>query len=164
VIAKRQTADHKTVMLWSDGGLTTGMHGHIVRPGRTPETIEARRDAGWLVMGWVELYRYEEVPELFEAALWAVRCGKGSAEMRARMAAPPVLRWVWTTLHADRNGKPTLQVCVLPRLRWPGLAVWRERGKYSVCQEMGHKTGTYAPLGIEFTNLAGLTAYLLSTN
>lgn len=56
----------------------------------------------------------------------------------------------WTILSTDRDGKPTCRVCRLPRLTHPGLAIWHERGLYTimsvdrrgVCQSTGFTSRT----------------------
>ena len=79
--------------------------------------------------------------------------------MRERLHRGATVRPVWTTLETDRDGKPTVQCWKLPRLRWPGLAVWREKGRYSVWSEIG-RSGSYSPSGLSFANLRELTRYL----
>lgn len=163
-IAKRRTAQDSIVYLWPDGSLTWAF-GRFVDGSpraRTPEQVERALSAGWLAMGDVELYDDAEVPQLIRAARWAVEHGTGIAGMRERFHRAVPLRPAWTTLQTDRTGKPTLQCWRLPRLRWPGLAVWRESGRYSIWTEQG-RSGTYAPTGLSFTNLSALRAHLDST-
>lgn len=62
-------------------------------------------------------------------------------------------------IEADRDGNPRVRCWRLPRLRWPGLAVWNDGSAYSIWREVG-RTGTYAPTGIAFSNLADLSAHL----
>jgi hypothetical protein len=69
-IAKRTTIDGHGVYLWPDGALTWGFGVYVrgsARP-RTEAQIEAARDAGWLVLGEVEIYKDDEVPALISAA------------------------------------------------------------------------------------------------
>jgi hypothetical protein len=162
VIAKRQTADHVTVKLWSNGAVTTGMNVIIGQSARGERQLASCLAAGWLVVGDVELYESSEVRDLLVAARWAAERGLGPGGMRDRLYARPNLKPAWTLLQADRDGKPVLQCWVLPRVRWPGLAVFRERGVYQLCQEVGHRTGTYEPTGFEFSNLRQLTEHLTS--
>lgn len=160
VIAKRQSADHVTIKLWSDGSVTTGMNIIIGQGARTQKALGWYLAAGWLAMGDVELYDSSEIRDLLLAARWAAERGLGPDEMRTHLHQKPNLKPIWTVLQADRDGKPTLKCWVLPRLRWPGLAVFHERGTYQLCQEIGHKTGTYEPTEFEFANLRQLTDHL----
>lgn len=162
VVARRKTADGVVVKLWSDGGLTTGAGVVVGQPARSEAQLRRYLDAGWLVMGEVEIYDASEVRSLLLAARWAAERGLGPGEMRGRLHRQVVLKPSWTVLETDRDGKPVLRCWVLPRVRWPGLAVFHERGTYSVCREVGHKTGTYSPTGFEFTNLRQLTSHLMS--
>ncbi len=131
-------------------------------PARTPQQLSQYLDAGWLVMGEVEIYDASEVRPLLIAARWAAKNHLGPGEMRKKLHQNPTLKPIWTTLETDRSGTPTLQCWILPRLRWPGLSVWREKGRYSICQEIGHRSGTYSPTGFEFRNLRDLTEHLQS--
>lgn len=73
-VARRLTADGKTVVLWSDGQVT-GAFNAIRGIGRA-RTRTARRlnlRAGWLVFADVELYDFDEVPGLVRAARQGVR-------------------------------------------------------------------------------------------
>lgn len=162
VIATRKTADDIVVQLWSDGAITTGMGTVVGQEARSEEKLSLYLAAGWLVMGEVELYDASEVKRLLLAARWTAERGLDPGAMRERLHQKVTLKPIWTTLEADRAGKPTLQCWVLPRLRWPGLAVFREKGAYSICQEVGHRSGTYSPTGFEFSNLRQLTDHLLS--
>jgi hypothetical protein len=161
VMARRKTAQGSTVKLWSDGSLTWAL-GRYVKGSphaRTPGQLATAHAAGWLVMGEVELYDDDEVESLVRAARWAAERGLDHGAMRARMHRAPVLRPVWEVIEADRDGKPRVRCWKLPRLRWPGLAVWCDGATYSIWTEAG-RTGTYAPTGIEFSNLADLSAHL----
>lgn len=163
VIASRRTLDGERIKLWSDGTITASSFNLVVgRPARTQQQLDLYLTAGWLLMDEVEVYDKSEVRSLLEAARWAAKRNLGPGDMRKRLHQPVKLTPIWTTLETDRDGKPTLQCWVLPRVRWPGLSVWREHGLYSLCQEVGHKTGTYSPTGIEFKNLKELSTYLLN--
>ena len=64
IIARRKTADEKSVLLWSDGSLTWAL-GHAVRGSAQPRTEKQRNAAlraGRLVLGDVCLYDADEVP------------------------------------------------------------------------------------------------------
>lgn len=74
-IARRRTADGKTVVLWSDGLITWAM-GYMVRGiGAARSAYETRKnlEAGWMAMGDVDLYEAAEVSALVRAARRAVR-------------------------------------------------------------------------------------------
>jgi hypothetical protein len=166
VIARRKTMDGELVKLWNNGSITTsGFNVVVGQPARTQAQFELYLTAGWLLMGEVEVYDKSEIRSLLEAARWAAKRNLGPGGMRKRLAQQQqvTLKPIWTTLQADRDGRPTLQCWVLPRLRWPGLSVWREHGIYSLGQEMGRKSGIYEPTGFKFKNLKELTAHLLST-
>lgn len=162
-IATRRTAQGSIVHLWDDGTLTWAL-GRYIKGSPCPRTDEQRVEAlraGWLVMGDVELYDDDEVPALVAAARWTARRGGDPGMMRDRLHGSAVMRPVWTTLETDRDGTPRVQCWKLPRLRWPGLAVWRECGRYSVWAEISG-SGSYKPTGVDFSNLRSLTEYLNS--
>lgn len=162
-LASRRTAQDHTVLLWPDGALTWAFGEYIQGSprARTPEATQRALTAGWLVLGEVELYDDAEVPALISAARWAADRDGLPGTMRARLNAPSVLRPHWVTQQADRDGRPVLQTWRLPRLRWPGLAVWREKGRYEIMSQIG-RTNSYAPTGVRFRTLSALSAHLLS--
>lgn len=139
VIARRVTADGKHVLAWDDGTLTWAL-GYAIRGSanpRTPEGRERARRAAWLVLEDVCLFNADEVPALVKAARWAAESGSGRAGMWGRLRGPKrgtVAGLVprWTVRQTDRDGRPTLRVWTLPRLAYPGLVVWHERGIYEV--------------------------------
>jgi len=160
-IASRRTTDGHIVRLWPDGALTWALGSYIKgspQP-RSPEQVKRALKAGWLVMGEVELYSDSEVPALIAAARWAADRDGLPGTLRARLHRAPSLRPHWVTLQSDRDGRPVLQVWRLPRLRWPGLAVWREKGRYEVMREVG-SSGTYVASGCAFSNLEALSSHL----
>jgi hypothetical protein len=73
-VARRRTADGKTVALWSDGSVTAALGFALAGVGAPRSTYTRRKavEAGWLVLAEVELYRLAEVPELVKAARRAV--------------------------------------------------------------------------------------------
>ena len=179
-VAWRRTADGVHVELWHDGALTGA--GGLALPGvpiARPRTEEARRRtlaAGWLVVG--ELARPSEAPDaaLYDAAdlpgLYAaarrlvardlgatpgeLRAAFAEAEERAALARFPV-RWEYVA--------PDCRVGHLPRIRWPGLAVWHERGVYEVMVERRGGSGVHTstalhPTGFRFTTLRDLVRHL----
>lgn len=82
----------------------------------------------------------------------------------AAFAPPLKLRFAWTTQETDRDGRPTLRTCVLDRMRWPGLAVWHERGRYQVMsiERHGLDERTCFPTGFSFATQRALVAHLES--
>src|SRR5690606_19482601 len=117
VIARRVTADGKHVLAWDDGTLTWAL-GYAIRGSaspRTPEGRERARRAAWLVLDDVCLFDADEVPALIRAARWAAERGTGRAGMWERLRGPKRGRVAgmapqWTTLQADRDGRPTVRV------------------------------------------------------
>lgn len=181
-VAWRRTADGVHVELWHDGVLT-GVGG-LALPGvpiARPRTEEARRRtlaAGWLVVGELArttedpaaaLYDAAELPTLYATARRLVaarglavtpgelRAAFAEAEERAVVERFPVR---WETI------APDCRVGNLPRIRWPGLAVWHERGVYEVMMvqhiaAMGARGGdALVPTGFRFTTLRDLVRHL----
>lgn len=62
VIAKRQTADSKTVEFYSDGGITGAMGFYIRGIRKISDSVR-----NWL-MGDVQLYDYNELPIVIQSA------------------------------------------------------------------------------------------------
>lgn len=169
IIARRRSADDKIVALWSDGAITGGL-GLYIKGSPCARTEDARVEAltaGWLVMGDVCLYDFDEVPDLIAAARKVARVGGDPAAMRRAMAARGPLRPVWSVLETDRDGIPTLRVWRLPRMSHPGLAIWDDPrgggGRYQVMAEI-QRSGTFAPTGVRCRTLAEVAAYLDELN
>ena len=88
---------------------------------------------------------------------------------RLRQLATPTIRPTWDVVSADRDGRPTERVWRLPRLRWPGLAVFdfpNRAERYEVFNV--HRGDRRAPsdyattTGCRFATLADLAAHLHS--
>ena len=171
-IAKRKTADDRTVVLWSTGAVT-GALGFplagvpVARP-KTADALARELTAGWLMMGEVELYDGDELGTLHEACRHVAARGGTPGDVRARANRTMLPSLRWSIVSADRDGKPTERVAMLPRLRWPGLAVFdfcgsvgSSRGRYQVWR---HSDGTAYPTGCDFGTLADLWVYLLSVS
>jgi hypothetical protein len=62
-IASRKTADNKTVIFWSDGGVTSGMGGVP----RGTSGVVHKDIQNWL-MGDVSLYDWDELPTVIKRA------------------------------------------------------------------------------------------------
>jgi len=172
IIARRKTADGKIVQLWNDGTLTWALHNAIKgspHP-RTDDQIREALAAGHLVMGEIELYDADDVPRLIEVARKVAKRGGLPGDVRREFAKDAPLRPHWEVQEADRDGKPLVRVWKLPKMSHPGLAVWDEvrgsggRGRYQVMQEMKRGSGTYAPTGVQFHDLASLSKYLRETS
>lgn len=166
-IARRHTADGNAVVLWSDSAIT-GRLGYripgvpIARP-RTVEAMSAALTIGWLFLGECELFDVAELPALHAVCRWTAERGGLPGDVRARVAAESRFRVrpVWTVTSTDRDGAPTERVWKLPRLRWPGLAVWDTcggEGRYQVWNIDRHDVCT--PTGVRFSTLDELSAYL----
>lgn len=160
-IAMKRTSDGVIVHLWPDGAITWAL-GVYIKGSPRPRTDEAREialRAGWLVMGEVEIYDASEVPDLIAAARWTAARGGNPGMLRARLHAPARLMPYWVTIETDRSGAPVVQTWRLPRMRWPGLVVWREHSEYSVLREIG-RTGTHNTTGFKARNLKDLRVVL----
>lgn len=174
IIARRKTSDDKAVSLWSDGSLTWGAWNVIKGSphAKTDEQIREALDAGWLVMGEIELYDADEVPRLIEVARKVARRGGLPGDLRREFAKGAPLRPHWQVQETDRKGRPTVRVWRLPRLSHPGMVIWDEvRGshgsRYRVMTEIlerGRRSGTLADTGVRFKDLASLGKYLRETS
>lgn len=184
ILARRKTFDGKAIMLWSDGSLTWAL-GSVIKGSpnaRTAAGIEEAVRAGWLVLGEVEVHDADDVSRLIGAARKVVHRASvhgtqaNPGDVRAELFKAAPLKPHWTTLEADRDGKPTVRVWRLPRMSHPGLAVWdglrnASRGRYEVMMEaraggLGQRSGggTYVTTGVRFHDLATLAKYLAKYN
>lgn len=140
VIANRATADGVAVQIWHDG-CVTGRFGRVlpgvpcVRP-RTPEAVERERAASRLLSDDLSLYDLAELPRLYAACRRVAARGGDRKALYAVLAAhaKPAIPFSWVAYATDRDGKPTVRVARLDRIRWPGLAVWHERGRYELME------------------------------
>ena len=140
VVARRETTDGLRVELW-DNGAVTGGYGYaldgipIARP-RTAEGLFLARAAGWFFVGWVEWYERAEIAELYAAcrkvAARGGLPGDVGAEVLAAREAVSAPRLQWFVCETDNRGAPTVRTARLPRMRWPGLVVWHEHGRYEL--------------------------------
>lgn len=142
IIARKKTADGKSIQLHDDG-LVTGAFGFKLKgigKSRSPEGRELDRQAGWIVMGDAGLYTLAEMPRVVKAARFAVR----RQQVRAGFERPlPVFRRLAATLlkTASTGGiaGPAKAVTVRPALgpsrlgaalgrhRWPSRIPWKVR-------------------------------------
>lgn len=156
-IASRKTHDGKAIYLWSDGDVTWAL-GYSIRGVRLPR--DGDLTVGWAVLGEVEIVDAADVPLLVKAA----QKGGSPGEIRTRFQAMVRRRdeperkidLSWDVLETDRDGRVMSRVAKLPRMRFgAGLAIWNERGKYEVMEEMPPRgSGTYKPIGFSFSTLA----------
>lgn len=172
-VARRRTADGVSVLLWSDGPVT-GRLGYQIEgvPMARPRSAEGRKlalRAGRLLMGEVCIHDAADLGALYEACRWAAKRGglPGDVRQRMRSARQPAIHPAWTVLSTDRDGQPTSRVWRLPRLRWPGMAVWDNcgpnrggRGRYELTSVVQGAANTYESTGLFFGNLRELAAYL----
>lgn len=129
-LASRRTADGRTIELWDDGTIAGAMGFafpgvSMARP-RSEATRAIALAAGWMLLGDAEIWDASEIPAFWAACKWATKRGRtvGEARERALETLLPKLTPAWTVIRADRDGRATERVWRLPRLRWPGLAVW----------------------------------------
>lgn len=162
-IARRATADGKHVLAWSDGQMTWAL-GCAIKGSPRPRNADQQRRAlaaAQLVLDDVCLFDAAEVPALIKAARQSADRGRGRAGMWERLRGPKrgtVAGLVpqWTVRHTDRDGRPTLRVWTLPRLAYPGLVVWHERGLYQVMREAPRGSGTLFDTGFRARTLREL--------
>lgn len=178
VVAKRLTSDGIGVMLWSTGMVSGRFETLPGLPARRPRTAEGQAKAlaaGWLFMGWVELYELVELPDLYEACERVARRGGSPGDVGRELEAmslpkEPVLFLDFVTTYGDARGQWVEQVAVLDGFRWPGLRVCRTRAGYQVFCETYVKPNAgpcspdpaHEPTGPLFTNRRELVRYLFS--
>lgn len=178
-VASRRSASGTIVELWSDGPITgalgIGLRGVPISRPKTTRAGERNLRAGWLFLGEVELFEDGELRGLYAACRWAAERDGLPATVRTRLAdlAKPSLRPTWHVLHVDRDGRPTCRFWVLPRLGWPDLAIWHERGRYDLMRRMKAvrlpgagvvSDSTYEPTGFSWGSLREAIAHLIETN
>lgn len=121
------------------------------------KTTETRHD--WSAFGAAKAFVDEVGTIGAERALRRLSDVADAEERRpAKPRAPRRMSFVWTVEQADRDGRPTLRTCRLDRIRWPGLAVWHERGVYELVGV--DRRGTCFPTGLRFRSQRELRAYL----
>lgn len=169
IIARRQTADGIGVVVWSDGAITgrlgSALSGvPVVRP-RSADAVATSRAVGWMFADEVCLYDADEAGALLDACRWAVTRGLSVTGARRRFAdaARPTVRPVWQVIATDRDGNPRERVWRLPRLRWPGLAVFdigSAAHRYQVWTV--DRKDVCEPTGVHFATLGEIAGYLHS--
>lgn len=176
-IAERRTSDNRVIEIWSNGAVTGrmgfGLDGVPLARPKTAEAIARELTVAWLFAGEVELYDYAEIGALHRACRKVAAKHGTPGDVRAETArlltpAAPALRWAVRS--ADRDGRPTERVAVLPRLFWPGLVVFdfcgsagSKRGRYQVWRTEGAH-GACFPTGCDFSTLAELWTHLRSVS
>lgn len=178
VVSQRRTSDNITIMLWSTGMVSSRFDTLPGVPARRPRTADGQAKAlaaGWLFMGWVELFELAELPDLYKACERVARRGglpgDVGRELEA-MALPdePVLFMKFVTTSGDARGQWVEQVAVLDRIRWPGLRVLRTRAGYEVFYESQFKSyagmrfpdPAHMSTGFKCSNRRELARYLFS--
>lgn len=183
-VAWRRTSDGVSVELWDSGELTgasgLGIKGvPIVRP-RDDDARAAALSAGWLVADELartnedpeaSLYSSTELPLLYATARRLVasrglgvtpgelRAAFAEAEERDAVARFPI-RWEYVA--------PGARAGYLPRIRWPGIALWHENGVYEVMlirrvAGLGGRSGeTLVTTGFKFKTLRETIQHLLT--
>lgn len=174
VIAKRETADGIGVWIWHDGAIT-GRHGRaipgvpVARP-RTAKSLDLARIAAYLISGDVEMYDTAELPRLYACARKVAARGGSRCDMSKALAEgdQPAVRFSWCVYATDRTGAATVRVARLDRIRWPGLAVWHESGRYLLmaCVQRSAPGARSAevlePTGFAFGSQRELSEHLLT--
>ena len=169
-VMERQTFDGAYLELWHSGELTgRGGYGFpgvpIVRPRDEAARLLAL-DAGRLAIRESELFYADDVPALYAAArrLAARNPSALPGDLRAAMADHDVPRIPirWEVIAADNQDRTTVRIGHLPRLRWAGVAVWHERGRYEVMLLKGGHLGqrSWHGTGVTFTSQRDLFAHL----
>lgn len=171
VIARRHTDDGVAVEFWHDGAIT-GRLGlklpgvPVARP-RTAAAVALARATAALVAGEVELCDVADLPRLVACARRVAARGGLPGDVRAAFhATETTIRLAWEIYSTDRDGAPAVRVARLDRIRWPGLAVWHERGRYEVMTitrgtALGARSNeALTPTGIVFDSQRDLCVYL----
>lgn len=180
VIAHRMTSDDRVVEVYEDGVVTGGdgvrIPGIPIRRVRDPRTWDLQRTAGNLFAGEVCLYTYDELPLLYRMCERAARLdGRPGTVRRLFGEAEKAVQRIplaWSTIAADRDGRPRERCAMLSRLRWPGLAVWdfcgshgSVGGRYAVMSRLRrgrHADDSFTDTGARFHTLDALFVYLHS--
>jgi hypothetical protein len=176
VVARRVTEDGVFVEIWSDGAITgragSRLPGLRITRARSAPAHERARRAAWLVGDEVCLYGIAELPRLVLAARRVAARGGTPAEVRRAYAAmcEPRLVLTWNVYQADRDGRPVVRVAKLDRMRWPGMVIWHEAGRYEIMLERrgsspsGHRLPdpVLESTGLAFRSQRALRAYLFA--
>lgn len=138
IIARRTTADGIGIEIWHDGAITGRMgfklQGVPVARPRTASAVLLAQATAALFAGDVELYAADELGRLYECARRVAARGGLPGDLRAAFHQDdgPSVRLDWDVYATDRTGTATVRVARLDRIRWPGLVVWHERGRYEL--------------------------------
>lgn len=176
-MATRKTFDEIVVLLWSDGSITGWVNALRGVPVRRPRSAEARQravQAGWLLMGVVELYTLEELPDLYRACENVARNPQRTVADEFERLRESTIAFVWETTATDRDGRWTEQTARLDRMRWPSIVILRTRSGYELFYEQ-HATqlsgdesrrvvrdAIHTPSGFRCGNLHDLCTHLMS--
>lgn len=176
VVGRRRTADGVDVYLWSDGAISGSLGyklpGVPMRRPRTQDGRNAALRAGRLLLGEVELWDVADVPDLYRAAERVARNFGLPGDVRRLMRPAQSFPLRWSVTRADRDGLPAERQAILPRLRWPGLAVidycggpGSARGRYELVSvaHNGHSGEVAATrTGFSFSSQRALFAHLFT--
>ena len=171
VVCKRTTADGIHVQMHSDGAVVGRMgfkiEGVPVARPRSREAVSVALRAGWLFMGEVEAYDYEELGTLYAACRWVAERDGMPGSVRVRLHYVGRMRPVWTVVSCDRDGRPTCRYWRLPRaiaghfVVWDHVSVGASGGRY----EIGSVTpgdDVFQTTGIRFNRLDDVWAHIKS--
>jgi hypothetical protein len=176
VTAHRETSDGVAVEIWSDGALT-GRIGRaipgvpIARPrADRPASLALTRAAAALISDYVSMHDACELPRLYACARRVAGRGGSPGDMRRAFDAgdAPKLALAWEIYATDAKGNVTARVARLDRIRWPGLVVWHERGRYELLAlRAGAAVGSRSrealeDTGFSFASQRALRDYLFS--
>lgn len=174
VIARRSTADGIGVEIWHDGAVT-GRLGRalpgvaICRP-RSVKALESARLASSLISDDISMYDCAELPRIYDTARKVAARNGSRRDLTEALAngERPTVRFVWVTHATDSTGVVTCRVARLDRIRWPGLAVWHEGGRYLLMACVHHcapgvRSGeVLVPTGFSFGSQRELTDHLFT--
>ena len=178
-MASRKTSDEIVVLLWSDGSITGWVNALRGVPVRRPRSAEAHSlavKAGWLLMGIVELYSLDELPDLYRACESVARNPQRTVVDEFERLRESKIAFVWETTAADRDGRWTEQTARLDRMRWPNIVILRTRTRsgYELFYEESElqlsgdeprrmvREVIHKPSGFRCGNLRDLCAHLMS--
>lgn len=135
VVWKRTTADNKIVMGWSDGLITFALGFGIKGVSARRSAVECRKDlaASWAVADVVSLHDAAEMSSVIALARKAIRRRAAKPATARGKIHLPAMPGAWEVIATDKSGKPTARAWRFPRLsRFSDLAIWHERGRFSV--------------------------------
>ena len=109
---------------------------------------------------WTAYQDYEEMYDAEELGAFYKACRQATSKGLTRAHLPekaPALRPNWTLVETDRDGNPVERFWRLPRLQWPGLAV------FDYCGRRNSSGGRYEVFTIDRDNVCFTTGMRFST-